>query len=152
MTLAIRAGNQVVVVQQRRLAHLPQAVAGSQLESDAAIDVNSTPCRHIPAADAIVRQPKMDQLARPALEASRHGSAAGNQQFVAGHGQRPLRRHSGEGIGMVRLKTIRRTVAVVGPDQLASLGIERMDEDPHERPDARREIDRAVGDHRSAPR
>ena len=63
---------------------------------------------------------------------------------------RPLRRDAGEGVDVVRLLHVDGAVAVVGPEDLASVGVDRVDEDPHERPDARRPVDDAVRDDRGS--
>ena len=48
----------------------------------------------------------------------------------------------------MRLLHVERAIAVVGPDDLARVRIEGMDENPHERPDAGGKVDGAVGDDR----
>ncbi len=76
--------------------------------------------------------------------ARRHRSAAGHDQLVFHDGQLALRCHTGKSVGLVRLLDEQGAVAVVGPNHLARPGVESVQEDTHERPDAGCEIDRPL--------
>src|SRR5262249_38333112 len=67
---------------------------------------------------------------------------------VAYDDEAALRGNASEGVGLMRLFDVDGAVAVVGPDDSARAGIEGVEEDAHERPDASGEVDGIVGDHR----
>ena len=94
----------------------------------------------------------VEQLAGLAVIGGRHGAAAGDHQSVLGGGDAALRRYPGEGGARVLLEDVDAAAAAVGPDNLAAVGVERVDEDAHEGPDAGGEIDLAVVDYRCAAR
>ena len=96
------------------------------------------------AALGVVGQAVMEQFAGVAIVASRGGPPAGYQQPVPGHDQRSLGRNAGEGIGLMRLFHPRRAIAVVGPDDRSGAGVDGMQEDAHERPDAGGKVNRGL--------
>src|SRR5262249_5545387 len=77
---------------------------------------------------------------------------AWNEEPIANYHHGSLRRHSSERIGVMRLLHVDGAVAVVGPTDLTRTGIEGVDENTHEGPDAGGDVDGAVGDDRGAAR
>ncbi len=86
---------------------------------------------------------------RPPVERGRHRAAARNKQCVPADYQRSLRPDAGKRGSPFGLQQEHRAAGVVRPQHLAGFDIQRVDEHAHERPDARREVDRSVGNHRS---
>src|SRR5207247_944215 len=115
-----------------------EELAGLQLEADATVEEVVVVRRHerTAAAFAILSEPEIEQFSRVAIEASRHRAAAGYEQPVAGDNEGALRGDAAEGVGVVRLLDIEGAIAVVGPDNSARAGVQRVQEDAHERPDA----------------
>ena len=105
-----------------------------------------------PARLVVIGVPVIEERPCLAVKTRGHRTAARHQQLVPGHDHCPLRRHPAVGRRIVGLQKIHRPAAVVGPDGLPGLRIQRVDEHPHKRPDARREIDHTVCKHRPAPR
>lgn len=121
---------QNAVVDDRRFADGTEIIAALQVESAGSVDEEiaagfSATGQHRRAAAAlrVVGEAKVQQSAGVAIVARRHRTASGHQQLIADHGQRALRRDAGEGIGLVRLLDVHRTVAVVDPSNRAALRV-----------------------------
>ena len=94
----------------------------------------------------------MEKLARVPVERRRHGAPAGHEKNVLRGDERALRSHAREGRRIVRLLDELRAGAVVHPRHLTRLGVHRVNERAHERPDARGEIHAPITQHRAAAR
>ncbi len=118
--------------------------AGAYVEGAAAIEEDVRRGDHLGAAAelGVVGQAKVDQLAGAAVVAGRDRPAARHQQEIVDDRQLALRRHAGEGVGLVRLFDEQAAVAVSGPNDLTGRGVHGVQEDAHERPDAGGEVDR----------
>ena len=101
---------------------------------------------------AAVRELVMEKLARVPVERRRHGAPARHEQNVLRGDERALRSHAREGRRIVRLLDELRAGAVVHPRHLTRLGVHRVNERAHERPDARGEIHAPIAQHRAAAR
>ena len=95
---------------------------------------------------------KMEEVPGLAIERRRHGAPARHEQNILRGHQRPLRRHAAERRCAVRLPDELRARAVIHPHHLPARRVQRVNERPHERPDARREIHPPVAHHRPAAR
>jgi hypothetical protein len=146
-----REGVEPVAAQHGPVAGGAEVIAVDQVEDAGAVEEDAVRSGDGAAAALLraVGELVVQQLAGAAVVARRH-RAAGNQQAVAHNHEAALRRDAGERLGLVRLLHERRAVAVTGPDRVAGLGVHRVQEDAHERPDAGREVHHAVGDGRGA--
>ena len=99
---------------------------------------------------AIFVEVEVPKRAGGQVEAGRHRTPARYQQGIPGNDKSALRADPGEGGVAVGLVHPLGAGAVVAPDDLAGLGVEGVDEGPHEGPNAGREVDPPVLDHGAA--
>src|SRR5690606_25711897 len=102
---------------------------------------------HIAALDVVLQK-----LAGAAVVDGGNRSPARDDEVILGRGEVALRRDSREGGARVLLDDVLAAAAAVRPDHFARLRVERVEEDAHEGPDARSEVDLVVVDDRCAAR
>ena len=114
----------------------------AMIEEDVPDRRNMGTAFQLPICVGTAREVEVKQLAGMSIETARYGPAAGHQESIADHTKCSLRSDTGKRERIVRLLHETRPGRFVGPNHLARLGVECVDERAHERPDASREIDR----------
>ena len=154
MEFAVARRKQPPVGEGQQVPHFTQVFPGLDVKARAAIEQQFVDGRHrrSAAAFAVVGQLIVAHLSRRPIVTGGDGTSARNQQLLTVDHQRTLRCDAGERIAVVRLLDVLRAVAIVRPTDCAGLRVERVQKDPHERPNAGGEVQRAVGDHRRSAR
>jgi len=143
-----------VVRQRHEIGERTKRCAAREIEGRSAIEKEVANRSDFGTAPflCIVRENVVHELPRTAIVTGGDRPASGDQQFVSHNNERTLRSDAREAVGIVRLLHVRGAVAIVRPDDRSRAGVERMNEDSHERPDTGGEVHRAVGDDRRSAR
>ena len=148
--------NRVLILKHQRVAiRHPRVLVRYPLPSFHAVcsvrhEVEVTPGHHVMTPVLLVENEVLHPPGRE-IEHRRRRAPARHHQVSARYRKVTLWNHRGKRRGAVRLHRVVHPVAAVGPDDLPAHRVHRMDEYPHEGPDAGAKIHPSVTHNRATP-